>query len=776
MISSPKRKSSAIEQVRREADGLILESQRGMLRLQPVSDSILRVSYTEQDDFSREKKLGICCDTVFGNWQYAVDDHAVTLVLPRMVAVVNRESGSVCYYDAQENLLFQEREKDCRQLSCFDSWKTQVDENTVVVETQTPDGIKRKIEKASTVFDRRLCHTTLHLKFREGEHIYGLGQSPEGCLDLRGTTQYIHQANMKIAIPFLVSTAGYGILLATDGAAKFHDGNFGTYLYTDADPEMDYYVIYGPELDDLIRGYRYLTGKAKLLPKWAFGFIQSQERYESQEEILSMAAQFRERGLGLDCLVQDWNAWEPGHWGEKKLDPECFPDVPDMLRKLKEQEIQFMLSIWPNPCDTTKDYAEFFERNLLLPASDIYNAFDPEARKLYWDQTRRELYAKGIRAFWCDSCEPFCPEWTDDRPEPGMLFEEYIRTSAQFMPRDKINAYGLVHAQTIYEGMRGESDDVRVCNLTRSAHTGSQRYGTVLWSGDISAKWETLRKQIPAGLNFCASGLPFWTLDIGGFFVKQGTQWFWDGDFDDPDQDPGFRELLVRWFQLGAFLPVFRSHGTDVRREPWHFSEAGDRFYDAIGAAIDLRYRLMLYIYSAAAEAAIHDGTMMRMLAFDYRQDAQALKVKDQYLFGKSILVCPVTHPILFEPGSREIQDPLALRRVYLPEGNDWYDFYTMERHAGGQWLDVALTLDKIPLFVKAGSIIPMTQSVQSTVQSGKMPVDYRVFPGADAEFFLYEDAGDGYGYEAGEYRFTRVFWNDREQKLTVENPQPQEQ
>lgn len=766
MISSSKRKSSCVECVCRKDDSLILRSQRGLLRLQPVSDSILRVTYTEREVFSKEEKLGICFRESFSDWRYSEDTDTVTLILPRLTVITDRATGSLRYYDREGNLLFREREKDSRGLSYFDSYKTVVDENTLVVETRTPDGVKRKIEKAYTIFDRKLCHTTLHLRFREGERIFGLGQSPEGCLNLRSTTQYIHQANQKIAIPFLLSTAGYGILLATDGAAKFHDGNFGTYLYTDADPEMDFYVIYGPEFDDIIRGYRLLTGKAKLLPKWAYGFIQSQERYESQREILSMAENFRKRGLGLDCLVQDWNSWEPGHWGEKKLDPECFPDVPEMLRKLREQDIHFMLSIWPNPCEITRDYREFFDRKLLLPASDIYDAFHPEARKLYWDQLRRELYSKGIRAFWCDSCEPFSPEWTDERPEPGALFEEYIRLSSNFMPRDKINAYGLVHAQTIYEGMRLENDDIRVCNLTRSAHTGSQRYGTVLWSGDISAKWETLRDQIPAGLNFCASGLPYWTLDIGGFFVKQGTQWFWDGDFDAPDTDPGFRELLVRWFQLGAFLPVFRSHGTDVRREPWHFGEAGDRFYDAIQGAIALRYRLMPYIYSAAAEAAIQDGTMMRMLAFDYRHDQEALEVKDQYLFGKSIMVCPVTSPMLYGPGGKRIENPDTTRRVYLPRGNDWWDFYTMERYSGGQWIEVPLTLEKIPLFVKAGSIIPMTEPVQSTAQSGKKPIEYRVFPGGDAEYFLYEDSGDGYGYEVGKCTVTRVFWNDTEQKL----------
>lgn len=770
MISSPKRKSSVIEEVWREENSLFLRSKRFLMRLSPRNPSIVRVTYTELDSFSEERSLGICCWDGFSNWQYHYDAESITLNTPMVTVVVNRGTGSICWFSSDGTLLLREREKDSHQLSYFESFKTVVDDNTVVKQIQTPDGVKSRIEEATTVFDRRLCHTMLHLQFSEGEHLYGLGQHPEGCLDLRNTTQYIHQANMKIAIPYFLSSRGYGILSATDGAAKFCDGNHGTYLYTDADRELDFYFLYGPEFDDLIAGYRFLTGKAALLPKWAYGFIQSQERYESSAELLAMAEGFRKRKLGLDCLVLDWNSWLPGHWGEKKLDPAFFPDVPGLIKALEDQDVHFMLSIWPNPCEVTEDYAQFFDKNLLLPASDIYDAFSPEARQLYWEQTRQNLFRQGIKAFWCDSSEPFCPEWTEEKPEAGELFHSYITQTSRFIPRDRINAYGLVHAQTIYEGMREDTGEFRVCNLTRSAYTGSQRYGTILWSGDISANWETLRDQIPAGLNFCASGLPFWTLDIGAFFVKQGTQWFWNGDFEDPDKDPGYRELLVRWFQLGAFLPVFRSHGTDVRREPWHFGEEGTPYFDAIRAAIDLRYRLMPYIYSMAAEAALQDGTMMRMLAFDYRQDAVALTIDDQYMFGKSILVCPVTHPIGYAPGGKKIIDPVMTRRVYLPEGNDWLDFYTMEHFRGGQWLDVPVTLEQIPLFVKAGSIIPMTETVYSTAQSGAKPVEYRVYPGADGEFTLYRDSGDGYGYESGEYTLTKVRWCEAEQKLYIGN------
>ena len=768
MISSNKRASYKVLGAERVSDALVLTSERGLLRVSPQSESILRITYTELENLSDEYGLGISFRGSFSDWRYVEDEDFITLSLPKITAKINRETSSITYYSADGMLLLREKEFQSKYVTYYDSAKAVIDENTIVKEIVTPDGVKKKIEQATMVFDRKLCHTKLSLEFRENEKIFGLGQAPEGTLNLRGTTQYLHQANMKIAIPFFLSTAGYGILSATGGAAKFNDNDYGTYFYTDADCQLDYYFIYGPEFDDIIKGYRFLTGKAVMLPKWAFGFIQSQERYESQQEILDMADEFAKRGLGLDCLVLDWNTWLPGHWGEKKMDPEYFPDVPEMIRRLEEQNVHFMLSIWPNPCEVTSDYAEFLENNYLLPASTVYDAYNPKARELYWKQTREELFGKGIKAFWCDCSEPFTPEWEMDEPEVSAMYHEYINTVSKFIPRDRINTYGLMHALTIYDGQRGETGRYRVCNLTRSSYTGGQKYGVIPWSGDISASWDTLRKQIAAGLNFCASGFPFWTLDIGAFFVKRGEQWFWNGDYDNTSEDLGYRELFTRWFQFGAFLPVFRSHGTDVRREPWNFGEEGDMFYDALKAAIDLRYRLMPYIYSAAADVYWNDSTMMRMLAFDYKNDAVAVEIKDQYLFGKSIMVCPVTHPMYYEIGSRKIDAPVTSRKVYLPEGNDWYDFYTKERMAGGQWIEAFVDIRKIPLYVKAGSIIPMTEAVSNTFQSDKKEIQYQVFPGADACFMLYEDEGDGYSYEKGEYKFTKISWNDAEEKLTI--------
>lgn len=325
-------------------------------------------------------------------------------------------------------------------------------------------------------------------------------------------------------------------------------------------------------MDGVVRLYRYLTGKAVLLPKWAYGYIQSCERYETAEELVQTAKEYRTRDIGLDGIVLDWLSWGEGLWGQKTFDKECFPDPEEMLRKLHEMQVHFMISIWPNMDERSSNYREFKEKGLLLPASNVYNAFSEEGRALYWKQVEEGLFCHGIDSWWCDSSEPYTPEWNYKyRPEPAKLYGEYINTTKDHMPMWALNGFGLFHAKALYEGQRRAQEkygvEKRVLNLTRSSYTGQQRYGTILWSGDTEASWETFRKQIAAGLNFSAAGLPYWTTDIGAFFVKSGHQWFWQGEYPKGAEDLGYRELYVRWSQWACFLPVFRAHGTDCRRE-----------------------------------------------------------------------------------------------------------------------------------------------------------------------------------------------------------------
>lgn len=771
MLEVIKRKQDAVESVCRKEDSLFLQTGKGVLRLKPINSRIVRVTYTMREKITGACGIGILEDKSRAEWEYEEQKDKVILRTEELILEVNKQTGSLRYLEKGGRLLLAEREENSRELVEFDSYRTVIDENTKIEEVETPDGIKRVIKEACTVFDRKLYHTYLHLKWQESEHLYGLGQAEEGLLNLRGSVQYLHQANLKIAIPFLLSSNGYGILLSTGSTSVFQDTPYGSYLYTEADEEMDYYFLAGASMDEVVKGYRFLTGKAVMLPRWAYGFIQSQERYESQKEILEIAEEFRKRGFGLDALVLDWRSWEDGMWGQKSFDKTRFPKPKQMTDALHAMDVHFMISIWPNMSKMTANYEEFLDKGLLLPASEIYDAFRKEARELYWKQANEGLFSQGIDAWWCDSSEPFTPEWSKKvKPRPDEMYASFVKDAGKYIPAERMNSYGLFHARTMYEGQRNTTEEKRVANLTRNCYVGGQRYGTILWSGDIYASWETLRKQIVAGLNFCASGLPYWTLDIGAFFVKKGEPWFWNGGYEEGLADLGYRELFVRWFQYGAFLPVFRSHGTDVRREPWLFESKDTGFYEALKEATALRYRLFPYIYSWAYKVWKEDKTFLRMLAFDFGADEWALDVDDEFMFGENILVCPVTKPMYYEAGSRVLCDVPKTRKVYLPAGCEWYDFYTEERLPGGQVIEADAPLSHIPVYVRAGSILPMVEEAQSTADAAGREVQYHVYPGADCSFTLYQDSGDGYGYEHGEYTITEVCWKEAERAVYADS------
>ena len=352
--------------------------------------------------------------------------------------------------------------------------------------------------------------------------------------------------------------------------------------------------------------------------------------------------------------------------------------------------------------------------------------------------------------------------------EPALQYEEYKRTAGDYLGEEHTNDFALYHARAIYEGQRSEEKGSD--NLTRSAWTGQQKYGAVMWSGDTAASWETLRRQIPAGLNFCASGFPYWTADIGAFFVKRGDYWYWDGEYDDTVEDPAYLELYTRWYQWCCFLPIFRGHGTDCRRELWNFKGADGVFYQAMIRANKLRYEFLPYIYSTAGKVWLYDASMIRMLAFDFPKDAKALEITDQYLFGESLMVCPVTETMYYKKsatGAEKQENPSKVRNVYLPEGCGWYDFWTNTYYEGGQWIEAEAPIERIPLFVKEGSILPMQQSANSTaetVMSGNLT--FVVYAQKDCSYELYTDDGDGYAYENGAYTLETYMWNQSEQIL----------
>lgn len=758
MLQAELRKKRTITKVYRQENILYLESEAGFTRIIPQDTGILRISYAKNNPFSETQGEEATDPDTSCQWTWQEGDSKIRLSTESIQAEIDRYTGSIRFLRSDGSLLLAERDYESKNVEEFDVFQTLLNENTEIEKVQTPDGIKQRIRQADRTWTGKRCHTRLYLTFEENERLYGLGQAEEGVWNLRHTTQYLHPANLKIPLPVLLSDKNWGILLSTQSPAVFNDTQYGSYLHTEADSYLDYYFIAAETPGEITAAIRKLTGRAALLPKWAFGYMQSKERYEDAQDLLAAAEEFRRRKIGLDTLILDWMSWPDGLWGQKSFDASRFPDPDDMIHKLHNMGIHFMISIWPTMDEKCDNYREFQEKGLLLATGGIYNAFSPEGRRLYWEQVKKGLFTHGVDAWWCDSSEPLTPEWSRDmKPEAGEMYREYVAAAADCMPPDKSAAYGLYHARALYEGQRSCTEARRVVNLTRSGWMGSQKYGTILWSGDISASWETLRKQIVAGLQFCICGLPYWTLDIGGFFVKRGIPWFWDGGYDAGSEDAGYRELYVRWFQYGAFLPVFRSHGTDCPREPWQFGSCGDPFYEALCAAIRLRYRLLPYIYSTAGAVWKEDAMMMQPLFFEFPADTKAADVSDEFMLGPSLLVCPVTKPM------RDPQTgaPDNTRTVYLPAGSGWYDLKNGHRCEGGQYIQVSVQIDSIPVYVKEGSILPVTQPGENSGDMEGQDILLMVYAGKDASYTLYEDAGDGYGYEKGEYCLTNIRYDD---------------
>lgn len=763
MLYALKPKSREITNYKLEDGCLYLHSEMGTHRIIPIADNILRVSYTERETFSNRNKPAVILKDISGKFGLIDAEASIIFKSDSIILEIDKKTSALSYFGVDGRHLTSENKKEPRTLEEFTVYKT----GEAVTETvKTADGEKKVVTSGKKTEVGKLYHTKLNLNFADGEALYGLGQHEEGFMNLRGKTVYCYQANRKIAIPMLVSSLGYGILSDTYSPLIFNDNEYGSYIYTEADDELDFYFIYGETPDGVIKGYRQLTGKATLLPKWAFGYMQSQERYENFGQLIDTVSQFRKRNIGLDCIIQDWCSWSGNYWGQKEFDPVNYANPTENIAKIHEQNAKFMLSIWPNPSIGTPDFNEFDEKGLMLETKDFYNAHNPEARKLYWKQVNEKLFCHGIDAWWCDNSEPYSPEWNlIIRHETGRAYEDYINTASDRFEQWCLNLYPFNHARALYEGQRSVTSDKRVVNLTRCAYTGQQKFSCILWSGDTSATWDTYRRQIAAGLNFSASGLPYWTMDIGAFFVKNSVNWYWKGDYDNTVNDPAYKELYVRWFQWGAFLPIFRAHGTDCRREPWAFEDSSDmRFYDALVKANHLRYTLLPYIYSAAANTYFNDSSIIRPLAFEYFNDENVLDIKEQYLFGDSMMICPVTKPMYYDThGAIEGTDCSV--RVYLPKGNRWYDMNSGACYEGGQYISVNAPLDTIPVFVKEGSIIPFAEFKPYADANDK--ITFKVYSGKDAEFMLYEDAGDGYGYENGEYSFTKISWSQEDGVLT---------
>ena len=748
MLNAVKRISHAIEAFTLENNAAVFSGAYGKLRLVCAGRGILRATATLKKDFLPNPPDFIVKNEFL---PIGVNETADAYIVKAdgISANVDKVTGIIAFFDENDKPIA--AENGLRTFEAFNATQVSRVKPMEYAEVDTPDGKKRVVTNATREYYKTLYRMRLPLKFSADEGIYGLGQQEHEPLNLRNSTVWNCQHNRAIALPFMVSTKGYGILLSTGSPFKFVGQNDGGYFYIEAGDELDYYVIAGG-MKQAISGYRKLTGAAVLLPRWAYGYIQSQEAYETGAEMVEIAKGCRERGIGVDCIVEDWNSWEPGKWGQKTVDKQRFPDLKALTDELHGLHAHMMLSIWPNMANGTDNNSEFKKENLLLAGSDAYDAMDPKARAIYWKQANDGLFSQGLDAWWCDSSEPWTPEWSvKEVPEESEIYYRYLSTAFDLVPPEKSNMFAFYHGTTMSEGQRSAQDKKRVCNLTRSAWAGQQRLGCIMWSGDISATWATLKDQIAVGQNFCASGIPYWTLDIGGFFIKKGASHFWNGDYDEGWNDPEFCELYTRWYQYGAFLPVFRAHGTDFRREMWNLT--GEN-YDAVFKANRERYKLLPYIYSLAGNAWLNGGTLMTPVAFCFPDDKNTYNLDDQFMLGDALMVCPVT-----EYGARS-------RNVYLPKGV-WYDRNTGKKYEGGTVITADAPIDAIPVFVRAGSIIPEFEPALSTEEAwAEHKLSLRTYPGADGEFTLYEDSGDGFGYEKGEYSLTKYIWHDKEEKL----------
>jgi alpha-D-xyloside xylohydrolase len=755
------------------ADGLTVHTDAGLLALTPRTNRTVRVRFTLEDSFSQQPSLTVIpvsADAPNVPFSVVEDRDRIVISTDAMSIEVARETAALTYRTIDGTLLTREPARGGKTLTPVQVLRSEFDGATPHESRENVDGVRIDVDGIRQVVDRTAFHTKLEFCFADGEALYGLGSHEEGMFNLRGQHQYLYQQNLKVAVPVLVSTRGYGVFLDCTSLVTFHDDAFGSYLWSDVARELDYYVMLGPSFDQVVAEFRALTGPAPMLPRWAFGYVQSKERYESQGDLLAVAREYRRRGLPLDCIVLDWKSWTGHAWGQKSLDPVRFPDPLGMTRELHALGVRLMVSIWPTMRPGGDDWRELVDRGQLLGNQATYNAFDPAARATFWCQADRGLFSHGIDAWWSDCTEPFEADWAGAvKPEPEERLRINTDEAKRYLDPELINAYSLVHSQGLYEGQRSVCREKRVMNLTRSAFPGQQRFATVTWSGDVSASWETLRRQIADGLNFCATGMPYWTTDVGGYFAARRPElWFWAGDFDDGVDDLGYRELYLRWFQYAAWLPMLRSHGTDTPREIWRFGSPGETTYDALVHALRRRYRLLPYIYSLAGWTTQRAYTMLRSLPFDFPDDVRTHGLGDQFLLGPAFLVCPVSTPMAYAPGSRPLDGASLTRRVYLPAGADWFDLATDELLGGGQEIHAAAPLERIPVFVRAGSIVPMGPDRDHADVAPNEMLEVHVYPGRDTTFTLYEDAGDGYGYEAGEFATVELAWDEEARRLTI--------
>lgn len=631
------------------------------------------------------------------------------------------------------------------------------------------------------------------------EGLYGLGQLQNGQMMQRDITKHLVQGNVEDVSPFFQSTKGYGVFWDNYSGTTYTDNEQETSFRSEIGDCIDYYFMYGGSADGVIAEVRALTGDVPMMPLWSYGFMQSKERYKSQEETVGVVKKYRELGIPLDCIIQDWQYW--GHnylWNAMDFQNPTFSRPKDMIDEVHALNARMMISIWSSFGPATKPYRALDKEGLLFdietwPQSGVdgwppnmeypsgvrvYDAYSPKARDIYWEHLNKGIFQLGMDGWWMDSTEP---------DHFNHKESDFDRQTSLGSYRSVRNAYPLVSVGGVYDHQRALTQDKRVIILTRSGFLGQQRYGSNVWSGDVQSSWDMFRKQITAGLNFSLTGMPHWNSDLGGFFAgSYNTSW---GD-NSATRNPMYQELYVRWLQFGVFCPMMRSHGADVPREFYWYGKKGEPVYDALVDAVKLRYTLLPYIYSTSWDVTHNRSTFMRALFMDFLGDKRTWNINNAYMFGKAFLVAPVLHAQYtpevhqkklkenegWDRNNKETAKAPVLTdftqtksmEVYLPADTRWYNYWTNEAIEGGQKLTVSTTLNRIPLFVRAGSIVPYGPEVQYTSEKKWDNLTLCIYPGNNGSFTLYEDEGDNYNYENGAYTEIPMNWDNASRILTI--------
>jgi len=859
-------------------NGIELKSDEINLRAQFYAENIIRILKWPGQGTSDKISLSVIKKSI-PEFEITVKESNDTILLKSsMLAVqISKADGHVKYLSSENNTILKEKGK-----SLF---------IPVVYDSDSGFSVQQYFE------------------LTEKEGIYGLGQHQSGYFNYRGKKVVLVQANTEAVNPFLISTQRYGILWDNYSKTIFEDSTDGASFWSDMGNNIDYYFIYGRNMDEVISGYRELTGKAPMYGKWAYGYWQSKEHYDTQAELMSVAQKYRKLKIPIDNMIQDWDYWNGAeNWSGMFFDKVLFPEPKEMCDQLHKMNFHIIISIWPALGPKTAIYADMQEHGFLYKpvgwaGFKYYDAFNPAANELYWNYLKDGIYSKGLDGWWIDSTEPdVVNAMTKESSEYELkkMGRNYLGSWARYL-----NAFSLVMTSDLYEFWRNETSDRRAYILTRSAYAGQQRNAATTWSGDIGASWKVYRNQIAAGLNNCMSGIPYWTFDIGAFVLGA-----YDGVFMQGGKDPAYQELYTRMFQLGAFAPIFRSHGSETPREIWEMGE----FTESITNIDNFRYRLMPYIYSLAWMVTNQDYTIMRGLPMDFLDDENTYSIDDQFMFGPAIMVCPVTEYMYYHPPessklvgseffktregklgllakyyrdadrknlSREQVDPNIdivwytgrpeyatdstyaihwegilipqesgkhqfhllsydpkriilngdtlqmayasveqytepvvlesgreynfvletenrstgaarmrlfwknpsifareqlkekkekIRRVYLPSKHSWFDFWTGNTIEGGQTIKANAPIEKLPLYIKAGSIIPLGPFLQYSTEKPADPIELRIYPGANGSFTLYEDENDNYNYERGIYSTIEFEWDDAQRQLKVAN------